>query len=446
MQNTSGITNYSTLIAGNYTVETKVSINGVDYGEDVLISVETTGSLFKDDLPVIGSCVSGEIDIRMLMPSATIPRMATIKPYIRLSNIAGTVKSGWLQKGEYFIDTRSVTNNDDGINILKIHGYDAMLKAEATYPDDNQTYPKSDTYVVNLIATTMGIQIDSRTTALMDESYQIVHPAFASMRQVLMNIAGMYAGNFIISPEGKLLLVQLGSVGDGSGTPDHQIGKNASQMTVAPAFDGFSKVIIRTGEYDSDGNEIVYESGNTTGRTLECEIDWGSQTVADNILSVISGWSYQPYEASGVVINPALELGDSISINGVYSGIYTDTIKFAQLFTADTKAPYDEEIDHEYAYEDPRLKPDRHSGGPSQILNGMFSTRTGRSSPSTQEAPTSKARSRRAPGRSVVLTSAAMRYTTRSAPMAALRATQASISGQMASSSVRSSLWIHTAT
>ena len=354
MQNTSGITNYSTLIAGNYTVETKVSINGVDYGEDVLISVETTGSLFKDDLPVIGSAVSGEIDIRMLMPSATIPRMATIKPYIRLSNIAGTVKSGWLQKGEYFIDTRSVTNNDDGIDILKIHGYDAMLKAEATYPDDNETYPKSDTYVVNLIATTMGIQIDSRTTALMTEAYQIVHPAFTSMRQVLKNIAGMYAGNFIISPEGKLLLVQLGSVGDGTGTPDHQIGKSAQQMTVAPAFAGFSKVIIRTGEYDSSGNEIVYESGNTTGRTLECEIDWGSQTVADNILSIISGWSYQPYDATNVVINPALELGDSISINGVYSGIYTNTINFSRLFTADTKAPYDEEIDHEYAYEDPR--------------------------------------------------------------------------------------------
>ena len=356
MQNTSGITNYSTLIAGNYTVETKVSINGVDYGEDVLISVETTGSLFKDDLPVIGSAVSGEIDIRMLMPSATIPRMATIKPYIRLSNIAGTVKSGWLQKGEYFIDTRSVTNNDDGIDILKIHGYDAMLKAEATYPDDNETYPKSDTYVVNLIATTMGIQIDSRTTALMTEAYQIVHPAFTSMRQVLKNIAGMYAGNFIISPEGKLLLVQLGSVGDGTGTPDHQIGKSAQQMTVAPAFAGFSKVIIRTGEYDSSGNEIVYESGNTTGRTLECEIDWGSQTVADNILSIISGWSYQPYDATSVVINPALELGDSISINGIYSGIYTNTINFSRLFTADTKAPYDEEIDHEYAYEDPREK------------------------------------------------------------------------------------------
>ena len=356
MQNTSGITNYSTLIAGSYTVETKVSINGVDYGEDVLISVETTGSLFKDDLPVIGSAVSGEIDIRMLMPSATIPRMATIKPYIRLSNIAGTVKSGWLQKGEYFIDTRSVTHNDDGIDILKIHGYDAMLKAEATYPDDNQTYPKSDTYVLNLIATTMGIQIDSRTTALMTEAYQIVHPAFASMRQVLKNIAGMYAGNFIISPEGKLLLVQLGSIGDGTGTPNHAIGKSAQQMTVAPAFAGFSKVIIRTGEYDSSGNEIVYESGNTTGRTLECEIDWGSQTVADNILSIISGWSYQPYDATNVVINPALELGDSISINGVYSGIYTNTLNFSRLFTADTKAPYDEEIDHEYAYEDPREK------------------------------------------------------------------------------------------
>ena len=356
MQNTSGISNYSTLIAGSYTVETKVNINGVDYGEDVLISVETTGSLFKDNLPAIGGCVSGEIDIQMLKPSASIPRMATIKPYIRLSNIAGTTKSGWLQKGSYFIDTRSVTHNDDGIDILKIHGYDAMLKAEATYPDDNETYPKSDSYVVNLIATTMGIQVDSRTSSIMNNSYQIVHPVFQTMRQVLKNIACMYAGNFCISPEGKLLLVQLGSVGDGTGTPNHLIGKNAVQLDVAPAFDGFSKVIIKTGEYDSSGNEIIYESGNTTGRTLECENDWGSQTIAGDILSVISGWSYQPYEATSVVINPALELGDSISINGVYSGIYTNTIHFNRLFTADTKAPYDEEIDHEYAFEDPREK------------------------------------------------------------------------------------------
>ena len=354
MQNTSGITNYSTLIAGSYIVETKVNINGVDYGESVLISVETSGALFKDDIPTIGCCVSGEIDIKMLKPSATIPRMATIKPYIRLSNVAGTVKSGWLQKGEYFIDTRSVTNNDDGIDVLTIHGYDAMLKAEATYPDDNETYPKSDTYVVNLIATTMGIQVDSRTTAIMNNSYQIVHPAFASMREVLKNIACMYAGNFCISPEGKLLLVQLGSVGNGSGTPNHQIGQNAAMLETAPAFAAFSKVIIRTGEFDSSGNEIVYESGNTTGRTLECENSWGSQVIAGDILSVISGWSYQPYKATSVVINPAMELGDSISINGVYSGIYASTLKFASLFTADVKAPYDEEIDHEYAYEDPR--------------------------------------------------------------------------------------------
>jgi len=356
MQNTSGITNYSTLIAGSYTVETKVNINGVDYGEDVLISVETSGSLFKDNIPAIGCCVSGEIDIRMLKPSATIPRMATIKPYIRLSNIAGTTKSGWLQKGEYFIDTRSVTNNDDGIDVLTIHGYDAMLKAEATYPDDNETYPKSDSYVVNLIATTMGIQVDSRTTTLMNNSYQIGLPAFASMREVLKNIACMYAGNFCISPEGKLRLVPLNSIGNGSGTADHQIAQNAAQMTVAPAFAGFSKVIIKTGEYNASGNEIIYESGNTTGRTLECENDWGSQTIAGDILSRISGWAYQPYEATSVVINPALELGDSISINGVYSGIYTSTIYFNRLFTADTEAPYDEEIDHEYAYEDPREK------------------------------------------------------------------------------------------
>ena len=64
MQDTSGVTNYDTINALPHTMETKVNIAGVDYGEDVLIEVSTSLSLFTNDIPRVGSCSSGEIDIR----------------------------------------------------------------------------------------------------------------------------------------------------------------------------------------------------------------------------------------------------------------------------------------------------------------------------------------------------------------------------------------------
>lgn len=232
MQDTSQIANYAELLTAEHIVETKIAINNVEYNESVLLSVSTTGGLFADSVPMVGSCVSGEIDLSLLMPQESIPRMAVIKPYIRLVghvigcvaglavagiSVVGTESgdkySGWLQKGVYFIDTRSVTANDDGVDVLSVHGFDAMLKAEAPYPADTTTYPQSDIYVVNTIAHAMGINVDARTTAMMNKNYQINLPATYTMREVLGNIASMYAGNFIISDVGELRLVGLTDIG-----------------------------------------------------------------------------------------------------------------------------------------------------------------------------------------------------------------------------------------
>lgn len=254
MQDTSQITNYDTILASDYTVETKVNIAGVDYGENVLVEVSTSLALF-DNIPCVGCCPSGEINIRMLTPNAVIPRMAKIIPYIRLktesakqyvingetlltqhgsvsgqtatlvdnasvtgktlvlTNTTTTITSGWLKKGEYYIDTREETRDNADVSVLTIHGYDAMLMTESVYPVDNATYPKPDTYVVNKIAETIGVQVDSRTTAIMNKSYSINLPSTYTMREVLGYIAGMYCGNFCISAEGKLRLVGLTDIG-----------------------------------------------------------------------------------------------------------------------------------------------------------------------------------------------------------------------------------------
>ena len=132
---------------------------------------------------------------------------------------------------------------------------------------------------------------------------------------------------------------------------DIVVNEKALSLDISNAFDGYSQVVLRTGEVDSDGKDIAYVSGNTSGRTLEVECPWGTQAVADNILAKIQGWAYQPMEADGASVNPAFELGDSIVVKNTFSGIYSSDVKFSRLFLANVKAPTDEEINHEYEFE-----------------------------------------------------------------------------------------------
>lgn len=255
MRDTSLITNFDTIYAtGDYEVETKLNINGVDYGEDKLISLQTTPSLFSD-VPSVGNCMSAEIYVEMLMPSAFIPTMAEMRPYVRLKGtttptnlvdqkklittgeVSGTLLtitenayvtnttlnliteetitySDWIPQGVFYIDTRERTDFEVTSSVLSIHGYDAMLMAEALYPEDDPAeYPKTDVDVVDFIAETMGLEVDDRTYDIMTEAYEINLPATYTMREVLGNIASMYAGNFCISFEGRLRLVGLTDIG-----------------------------------------------------------------------------------------------------------------------------------------------------------------------------------------------------------------------------------------
>ncbi len=117
-------------------------------------------------------------------------------------------------------------------------------------------------------------------------------------------------------------------------------------MEVSPAFDGYSRVIIWVTD------ELCYEAGETSGRTLELECPWGTQQMAENILSKIRGYQYQPFTADGALVDPSAELGDGITANGVYSGLYKQELQFDALGASKIEAPQDEEIDHEYSFQE----------------------------------------------------------------------------------------------
>lgn len=116
-------------------------------------------------------------------------------------------------------------------------------------------------------------------------------------------------------------------------------------MDISPAFNAYSGVEIIVDENTS------YFSGSEAGRVLTIENPWGTQEQADNILSSLRGFTYQPYTATSALLDPAAELGDGVTINQIYSGVFSMSRTYGALTESDIEAPQDEEIDHEYPYE-----------------------------------------------------------------------------------------------
>lgn len=65
--------------------------------------------------------------------------------------------------------------------------------------------PRGRKLLVADIASRIDVEVDSRT--VINESYVIEYPNDYTMREILCHIAAAHAGNWIITADGKLLLV-----------------------------------------------------------------------------------------------------------------------------------------------------------------------------------------------------------------------------------------------
>ena len=147
------------------------------------------------------------------------------------------------------------------------------------------------------------------------------------------------------------------------------IGRNMRSFDSSPQFDGFSRVVITVSD------EIEYSAGTDLGRTLRLTCPWGTPEMAENILSDIRGFQYQPYAAKDAILDPAAELGDGITANNVYGGIYAKKLKFGPRLTATVSAPEDEEINHEYPY---KSKPNKEITREAKMLRASLAVEAAR--------------------------------------------------------------------
>lgn len=315
----------------------KAIVNGVEYTMGNILRLKTYGSLFKT--AGVGNVIAREIDLAFI-PHREIPRMAEIRPYVRVR--LGDQASEWIPKGVFYIDTREL---DETSGTLTIHGYDGMLKASPNYidvDDESGTWPRKCRVVVEDIAYRMGVELDERTVL---QDYDVEYMPLTSGREILGWIAAMHGANWTITEEGKLRLVPLVPTGDGP-----SVGRDMSGLETAPDFAPFTRVQF----YYEDKDTI--SAGTSEGRVLEIECPWATQEIAEAVLAQISGYVYRPYTATDAILDPAAELGDPITVNGAQSVLASCEAAFNALMTADIAAPEDEEIDHEYPYSDPNRR------------------------------------------------------------------------------------------
>lgn len=304
---------------------------------DKLRSLTITQVAMDEGSFSLGGAFAAEIDVELYGLTGEIPKMAELKPYVRLTD--GEQTSEWIPQGVFYVDSREV-DNPDGLKIIRLHGYDAMLKGEQNMPTVGLAWPMSSTAAARTAAQAMGVELDPRTLTRLGGtlSFSVPTPIGYSCREVLQSIAGACGGSFVMSQEGKLLLITLWD------TQGAQTAEALGTPTAGKALTGWTGVRINL-------SDTAYAQwGDDSGRLLETTSIYGDNAQAKDLFDKIKAVTYQPFTADKVLLDPAAELGDRVTVGTVTGTVWRATRTLGPMYLADVSAPGEAEINHEYPY------------------------------------------------------------------------------------------------
>jgi hypothetical protein len=113
-----------------------------------------------------------------------------------------------------------------------------------------------------------------------------------------------------------------------------------------------SQPITKVELLDENG-DVVGVSGSDTGRTLTALQPDGTDAMAAAILAKVSGYKHIGYEGSEALLDPAVELGDAVTVDGLYVPLVALDMTFDPMLAPDISAPDADELDDEYPYKSP---------------------------------------------------------------------------------------------
>ena len=126
------------------------------------------------------------------------------------------------------------------------------------------------------------------------------------------------------------------------------LGRRLAEFSPGIASQPITKV-----ELLDENGDVVGVSGSDTGRTLTALNPDGTDAMAAAILKKVSGYKHIGYEGSSALLDPAVELGDAVTVDGHYVPLIALDMTFDPLLAPDISAPDADEIDDEYPYKSP---------------------------------------------------------------------------------------------
>lgn len=124
----------------------------------------------------------------------------------------------------------------------------------------------------------------------------------------------------------------------------HYLGQAVS------SFERYSDVGPITGVQLLVDQNTEYSAGDSSGYVLTLQCTYGTQDMANNILLSVYQKQYKGFQASGAMLPPEAELGDAVTVCGVYSFLAYRKVEFGPGHMSEISAPGEKEISHEYQY------------------------------------------------------------------------------------------------
>lgn len=121
------------------------------------------------------------------------------------------------------------------------------------------------------------------------------------------------------------------------------LGANAASFERKGESQAISKITLVVDE------ENFYSAGDDTGYELTADCPWATQAMADALLTAMRGKTITAYAAGSALLDISAELGDGITVNGVYSEIGKMDITCDLMDTADVSSDVAGEVEQEYA-------------------------------------------------------------------------------------------------
>lgn len=304
------------ILEGRWEYQRKIVIGNVTFEDKDLIDVNFSRGLMAKTIS-LGNTISASLSA-ILVPytDQVVYRNSKVEYYVRVIDLDNNV-SPWAKFGEFYVD-----KVEKEFDKYRIECFDAMYLSEDKFPRGNYTAKQA----VTMIASEMGVNIVN-LGSFSDFSMKIEQDF--THREILGYVASMNVGNFFINEEGNLKFNKLTI-----STPVQDILPSNTKKIVGSESIKFDKVTVKYGS--SNEEKFVAGTGN-----IEFEIfnPFADSQMANRLLNFFEGYTFYPGDMSSTGIDPAIELGDTINVDGL--NINLINVSYSTRMYANVDIPYE---------------------------------------------------------------------------------------------------------